>query len=740
MIFIATDILNPYKREILSEDSYKTLIKFLIDKYPSGFEKPTDISVNGVEIAVDDYDIALNENDVIVLLDRTALPVGLIGGWFITALANLAISVTLSYVANRLFAPDEPSTQAQPSSVYALNSAQNMSRYGSPIPIVYGKVRMYPSMIVQPYYKYEDNIEYLYHIMCVSQGTCTTDNVFIGDDLITSTGDFEWKLLYQDSFYNIPLNGLGVHVTKTLSNPSNMKLEKSTETEKYEISASAKYVEFDYNFPAGLYHTTAEGDYSGIYQDIYYTIYTYNGTSYTQVATERILIFGNNADPIQKTKTIDISAYDTALYISFTMGYYYDKPSNTNTLYVKRVKELYENEDFTNLYGDITLLACKIKATDAISAAGQVKVNGYFERTDVGNTMHEVLTDIYTNTSYGGGLSADDLSFPVTTETVNCCYDENITIFDAMRKPALAQGYSLYLAGMDVILKKDGVNTITSGMYNEMNILRNSFKTQYLFKEEFPTYDGYEVTYIDGCGWIPRTEKYPDTSTRPQVVDLFGVVDYSCVPIVYHRFDMTITASQDIVFVAVGGSLTHEDNGDGTYRIWSEDALTHVYIDTTVSLQYDKITGAVVHSMEGITSAFNMFLNCTNMTTCVMSASNSTSLTNINAIFKGCQNLTDIDMTGLDTSNVTDFKNMFYGLYNITHITLSNLSFASATDMSYMFHNCHALICITNLDTSNSSNNTGIFGTMNLVSPDAATVALLESVPGISWVNPSACP
>ena len=76
---------------------------------------------------------------------------------------------------------------------------------------------MYPSMIVQPYYRFDDNIEYLYHVLCVGQGTCTTDEVLIGDDAITTAGDFDWKLLNQNKFYNIPLNAYGYHVTKTLS-------------------------------------------------------------------------------------------------------------------------------------------------------------------------------------------------------------------------------------------------------------------------------------------------------------------------------------------------------------------------------------------------------------------------------------------------------------------------------------------------------------------------------------------
>lgn len=531
MTFVRTDIMNPYNREVLSTESYNTLIDFLLDQFPEGFGKPTDVSVNGQMIEVDDYDIELHDNDVIVLLDRTALPVGIVGSWFLTALANLAISVTLTYVANKLFAPDSPSEQAQPSSVYNINSGQNIARLGSPIPIIYGKVRMYPSMIVQPYYKFENDIEYLYHILCVGHGTCTTDEVLIANDSITNTNDLQWKLLYKDSFYNIPLKAYGVHLTSTLSNPINMELKiDNGESEKYTITKDAQFVEFDYMYPNGLILYEGDGEDTSARTSFTVRLYVQVDGVYSEFYSESFYMNMRELNPIQRTKRIDISQYDVPVYISFQKTLGVASNMNVTNTFVKRVKAIYPNEDFTNTYGDITLLAVKIKATDAVSSQGQVKVNGYFERTDVGNTMAEVLTDIYTNTTYGGALNAADLDFPATPETVDCVYEESMTIFDAMRKPAIAQRYSLYLAGMDVILKKDAPNPITSAMYNELNIIRNTLKVQYLFKEENPSYDGFQCNYIDGDGWTVKSEIYPSYSLKPKVVDLFGVVDWHYFP------------------------------------------------------------------------------------------------------------------------------------------------------------------------------------------------------------------
>lgn len=767
MIFVATDILNPYKREILSSDNYPSLIDFLIDKFPNGFSRPTDISVNGHEIKVDDYDVALQEDDVVVLLDRASLPVGLIGGWFITALANLAISVTLSYVANKLFAPDSPSEQPQPSSVYNLNSAQNIARFGSPIPIIYGKVRAFPSMIVQPYYKFEDNIEYLYHVLCVGQGTLITDDVLIGDDSISNTGDFDWRLLYKNSFYNIPLNAYGVHITKTLSVPSTLELKTinggvGTESEKYTISSESSKIEFDYMYPRGLFYVNSDGDYVQTSSNFKVRLYVLSSGVYTEVYSQ---IFTNTAvtvDAIQSTYAIDISGYTEDVHISFQKIYDYPHPRDTHDLYIKRVKEIYPNEDFTQRYGDITLLACKIKATNAVSSAGQVKVNGYFERTDVGNRIHEVLTDLYTNTNYGAGLSASDLSFPFTKERVDCAYDSNITVFDAMRKPALAQGYSLYLAGMDVILKKDGVNAITSGMYNEMNISRNSFKAQYLFKEEYPAYDGFKCTYIEAKGWVQRSETYPALSTRPNTVDLFGVIDWTSY-YNYHLFDMIILSPLEPGINNVSGlpetNITVESIGPGVWRAYSDIPITYARFGTNKT----SVTSVSVNNVTTITSADSMFQGMTAMTSVNLAGLDTSLVTEMSSMFSSCSSLTSIDCSDFDTSNVTTMSSMFDSTTSLVSVKMTNfdttlvtsmarmfnssgileLNFASftfgAADMTRMFADAQQLTCISNINTLNATTTSLMFlRNYALVSPDAEDQNSIMNIRA-DWVGSTSC-
>ena len=712
------------------------------DKYPNGFQRPTDISVNGIEIPVELYDIKLKNNDVIVLLDRTALPVGVIGGWFLTALANLAISVTLSYVANKLFAPDAPEERGQPSSVYGISSAQNISRLGSPIPIIYGKVRMYPSMIVQPYYKYINNIEYLYHVLCVGQGTNTTDAILLANNESTQE-DVEWKLLYQDDFYNIPLTGFGVHVTNTLTSPSNLELRMNKLSSKNQIKIGTKYMEFDYKFPAGLYSINSHGNIDIAIVTITYYLHTESGGIYTEVYRNTFITSEGTDEAIQRTIRQDVSGWtDTEpLYISFQKHYRQVDTKDVEDTYITRVKEIYPNEDFTNLYGNITLLVCKIKATNAVSSAGQVSVNGYFERTDVGNTMAEVLTDIYTNTTYGGGLSADDLSFPSTEETVDCVYESHQTLFDAMRRPALAQGYSLYLAGMDVILKKDGVNDVISGMYNEMNILKNSLKVQYLFKEEYPAYDGYECEYIDGDGWVSKTALYPPTSIRPQKVDLFGVVEgYTPPPL--KAFDLTITSAVLPNVSYPPGGVVYDNNGDGTWHVWSDAENTAgAEIQLASNNNYTKV---VVNKAYAKTA--NGFLrNCQFLVEADLSGFNLTESTTMEGLFYGCIRLETVNVSAFagSTASTVSYLWLFYNCHALTHVNLAGIDMSNVNYFYEMFYGCNNLVCITNLNTTNPAmiDRNFIFdGCTSLIRPTPGEVQALEQPGGLDWVNDDNCP
>jgi len=679
MTFVKTDVMNPYKRAIVSEETYPTLISFLQEHYPTGFDTTTDISVNTDIIMVDNYDMELKDTDIIVLLERPAVTAAMVGGYAIAAwLANAAISMAISYIIGRIFKPDTPETgqNNKASAVYNLNASQNQAKKGQPIPITYGSVRMYPSMIYPPYYKYDNNEEYLYHLLCLGQGDMGVNSLLIGDQDFTDNPSVEWGEMRQNNFSSpesfMPDNS---HlVTNTLANPSNLSLDNEiassyhvefssshsitfyvteldtaigntinitgsrlndgsytvtnviysgntttvevtentilepdgsenfadqsslgskpkiwyetsgahpmytnltvgswfttsgitfivtkqivpmvgsyltytdkdnqitdgtivplnveisatgvTNTSKYELSPDSDFIEIDYVYPQGLYSTDGSNNFIN-YTDTF-EVHTFvdnpdNSTGSPLVITSS----GSSNTPKRQTITITKAPYaGRPMWISFKKA----TPTSTtyktrNNMVIHRLKEKTDNGVDTS-YGDITLIWAKIRATNAISSNSHQSVNVWTTRYDVANSIPEVLTDIYTNTTYGGRLNPTDLDFVPTADNVNGTFEQKMTVYDAMRQVSKSQKYSLYPVGKDLVLVKDEPKTISTGLYNETNIIEDSIKVDYIFKEESPDTYGYSCKYHENEEWEQVTEAYPLYELFPEEIELFGV-------------------------------------------------------------------------------------------------------------------------------------------------------------------------------------------------------------------------
>ena len=99
-----------------------------------------------------------------------------------------------------------------------------------------------------------------------------------------------------------------------------------------------------------------------------------------------------------------------------------------------------------------------------------------------------------------------------------------------------------------------------------------------------------------------------------------------------------------------------------------------------------------------ITSMYNMFGYCNNLTTLDLSNFNTSKVTNMENMFGSCNNLTSLDLSNFDTSNVTNMGNMFSSCNNLTTLDLSNFNTSKVTNMYNMFAYCKKL---TSLDLSN---------------------------------------
>ena len=115
------------------------------------------------------------------------------------------------------------------------------------------------------------------------------------------------------------------------------------------------------------------------------------------------------------------------------------------------------------------------------------------------------------------------------------------------------------------------------------------------------------------------------------------------------------------------------------------------------------IDGGAQFELSRITSGYQMFFNCTNLTSIDLSNFDTSKVINMNSMFGNCFNLATIDLSSFNTSKVTNMESLFHWNRALKSIDLSNFDTSKVTNMSYMFNTCDSLksIDLSNFDTSN---------------------------------------
>ena len=114
------------------------------------------------------------------MLALTVYTGGLAAGWkavgwssYAIAGAQVGIMMAGSALINAVFPPPGLPSTASPataSPTYSMQAQGNAARLGSPIPVNYGRMRIYPDFAATPYTEYESNEQYLYQLFCIGQG------------------------------------------------------------------------------------------------------------------------------------------------------------------------------------------------------------------------------------------------------------------------------------------------------------------------------------------------------------------------------------------------------------------------------------------------------------------------------------------------------------------------------------------------------------------------------------------
>lgn len=484
---------------------------------------------------------------------NTSMGLGLAANSIGLSLLGAAIGFVGNMLISALIPAPKPSSAhqmsssgglASPSPTYSIGAQGNAARIGQPIPVIYGRHQIFPDFAAMPYTEYAGNEQYLYQLFCVGQGEYTIEAMRIEDTPLESFAEITFEIIPPGGTVTM----FPVAVVTSVEVAGQEALT-STTLGPFVANASGSLTNalaVDVVMPRGLYYANDSGGLNGV------------GTSWTVEAqpidgagasTGDWFLLGNESHSAATTTPHRLSyKYDVP------QGRYQVRLTRTDT---KQTDSRYGHElswaalraymPGAQTYGDVTMVAMRLRATNNLSSQASRKIN--FIVTRKLPTWHPgtgwtapvetrsiawALADI-ARAEYGAGLADSridlqglydlDAAWAARDDYLDCVFDTQSTIMEGLSQASRAGRAVPFLQGGIVHCVRDSAETIPVALFSQRNIVKNSLKLDYIMPTEETT-DCVDVTYFDGEIWGERTVRATlsgGTSLQPAKVKLFGV-------------------------------------------------------------------------------------------------------------------------------------------------------------------------------------------------------------------------
>lgn len=489
----------------------------------------------------------------------TLIPTAL-QGTLAGSLLSAGIQFIGSMLINALIPPPQlPKNRQQASLVvasptYDVSAQGNQARIGQAIPVLYGRMRVFPDFAAQPYVEYENNEQYLYQLFVITQGRASVVDISIEDSPISAfDGNYEQEIIYP--------NGT--------SNLFPTAVYNSTEVNGQELDAgsptlgaftvnpgltSVNKLSFDMSCPQGLFYITDEGTY--VSRNVSFSLHAQkiddNGNNVgAQILLGTHAISAASPTAIRRTYSYLVDAGRYKVSVTRTSP----KDSNqrvANTLLWMGAKG-YSSERIN--YGNVTMLALKIKATNTLSQQSSRKVNCIAHRQlpiptyDSGTNSYSfsapqetssiawALADMCraeygANTNEGryniNQLMALNTVLTSRGDELNGIFDSTQVFWEALIIAARTGRIRPYIQGGIIHFVRDSLQSLPTALFTSRNIVKGSFKITYIMNSE-DTADAVDIEYFDKESWKPRIVRTAldlnEPVSIPAKVRSFGITD-----------------------------------------------------------------------------------------------------------------------------------------------------------------------------------------------------------------------
>lgn len=539
------------------------------------------VQVNGTYLLADQWARRIRNEDVVVvsLLPgdggggsnplRMVLQIALIaaavytGGvaalaWGAAAGAIVSAGVMLAgtLLLNLAFPPPKPNVmqaREQASPTHTLSAQGNMARLQEAIPVLYGRHMVFPDFAAQPYTETDSNNTYLYQLFCLGQGELDIERIRIEETPIENFAEVSWEVVRPGGLVTLfPDNVV------TSSIVQGLELKGSNEEGggwmgpyvTNPAGTRANVIGIDISLPQGLYYANDEGGLDGATVSWRIEVRPINDEGapageWTLLGEER----WGEATATPQIKSFRYEVPDGRFEVrAMRIGTKNLDQRCANTVSWAGLRAYLPS---TQSYGDVTLLAVAMRATNNLNQSTSRRINVIATRKlhvwdpvagwsqDVRATRNPAwaLADMLRSRVYGRGMLDTAYNLPElyrlaqVWEQRRDYYDDVIdttmTLWDALSRAArVGRAVPMYYAGLIDFVRNEP-RSIPRAMFTPDNIVDGSFSINYSFIEH-DSPDHVVIEYVDSETWQPAEVACVlpgGTQERPARVQLPGVTN-----------------------------------------------------------------------------------------------------------------------------------------------------------------------------------------------------------------------
>lgn len=462
--------------------------------------------------------------------------------------AAAGVSIGGSMLINALVPPPKPSMNGMTSSLsaqsptYSLQAQGNQARLGNPIPVIYGRHLIYPDFASQPYYKYINNEQYVFQLHCIGQGSYDVEQIRIEDTPISSFEEITYQIINPNEN-----NNLFDDDVVTSNEVAGQELIKDNIIGPFvlnPIETEINKIEIDLGFQRGCYYANDNGSMGN--KSINWKIEACkiddDGEeigSWFELGNESIT--SNSHNPIYKSYCYDVAVGRYEVRASRLDVKDTTSRAGHEIRWASAKGYVVSEANF----GNVTLLAVKMRATDNLSQRSSRLLNcivtrklpvfaeGEWSEPQATQSIAWALTDIL-KSDYGGKIADKNIDLAALSQlnttwenrgdTFNGVFDSKLTVYEALSRVAKVGRAVVFLQGGIVRFVRDEEKTLPVALFGPRNIVKNSLSIQYIMPSE-DTADSVTVQYFSDKTW--KTDEVTgsfanSSSDKTATVELFG--------------------------------------------------------------------------------------------------------------------------------------------------------------------------------------------------------------------------